>query len=102
MPRSRKVTTVDQEKKKVKPEKATKTKQTNIKKNVKNTSALNKDQLNIIEIILMAQNNDANINKCMALLCKSYNTVSIIKEYNNKTYHFVHEINRNYRTMVIK
>ena len=71
MPRRRKVTT--------------KTKQSNMKKNVNYSSALNKDQLNVIKIILNAQNSDANSKKCLAELSNSYNSVSIIQEYKNKT-----------------
>lgn len=79
MKRSRKVATVvDQENKR--PEKAatTKTKQTNNKKDVKNASAtLNAEQLNVIKIILNAQNSDASSKKCLAELSKTYTTVSI-------------------------
>lgn len=80
MKRSRKVATVvDQENKK--PEKAatTKSKQTNNKKDVKNASAtLNTEQLNVVKIILNAQNSDASSKKCLAELSKIYTTVSII------------------------
>ena len=64
MPRRRKVTT--------------KTKQSNMKKNVNYSSALNKDQLNVIKIILNAQNSDASSKKCLAELSKVYTSVSII------------------------
>ena len=80
MKRSRKVVTVvDQENKRVEKAAATtKTKQKNNKKDVQNASALNAEQLNVIKIILNAQNGDASSKKCLAELSKVYTSVSII------------------------
>lgn len=80
MKRSRKMATgVGQENKKPEKTATTKSKQTNNKKDVKNASAnLNRDQLNVVKIVLNAQSSDASSKKCLAELAKIYTTVSII------------------------